>query len=142
MKWPYAALFQPFVASMMTNPRQSEGKEVRMCVSYTLLCLRRFSLINWLTESAEPAEPTLGRHTHTHTHRKEEHACILRGAQVFFTTMCKSAVGVRIKGIVVVLSFHSFLSVSINRPVTVFPLSQTNRCWLVLNTQFEAPWLH
>lgn len=42
---------------------------VSMCVFYTLYCLQCSSVINWLTESAELAEPTLGKlRTHTPTH--------------------------------------------------------------------------
>lgn len=50
---------------------------VSMCVFYTLYCLQRSSVINWLTESAELAEPTLGKHTPTHAHKSYSRtACV------------------------------------------------------------------
>lgn len=106
---------------------------VSMCVFHTLLCLQCFSVINWLTESAELAEPTLGYYTHTKvllvcrtgyaaTHVRLKMLTNLSNTHTYTHLHTPSsflgcgATAVEIKGIVTMLSVYIFLSVSINRP--------------------------
>lgn len=138
MNESYAAPIQPIVASVMKNMCCSVCRcvcvfsSVDVCVLHAVLS--PVLLINWLTESAELAEPTLGNYTHTHTLRHAHkscmlHTCTLTCSQTWlgYYTLALTLLG----GCVVCTNqrychgVHIFLSAFINRPVTD---SHTDRC--------------